>query len=234
MTTAVILPVKSFAHAKQRLGDALGGAERAALAEAMVEDVLDELAGAGLGPVIVVSREPRPRRPDVVPVVDEREEGQSAAAMLGLARARALECDRALLVPGDCPLIEGGELRGLAARAESVDVAIVPDRHGTGTNALALTTDGRFEPRFGPGSRARHEEQARAKGLAFEVVQVPCLELDVDTGSDAAALMAELERHPGRAPRTRAARGRRAARLRSRPSRSPTCPRSGRGTTSPR
>jgi 2-phospho-L-lactate guanylyltransferase len=211
MTTAVILPVKTFAHAKQRLGDALRGPERAALAEAMVEDVLDELAGAGLGPVIVVSRERRARRARVEAVMDDREEGQSAAAQLGLARAREVGCERALLVPGDCPLIDSGELRDLAARAESLDVAIVPDRHGTGTNGLALTTDGRFEPQFGPGSRARHVEQARAKALAFEVVALACLELDVDTASDAAALEAELERFPGRAPRTRAALGRLAA-----------------------
>jgi len=207
MTTAVILPVKSFANAKQRLG----GTAREALAAAMVADVLDELGRAGLEPVIVVSREPRVRRAGIVAVVDEREEGQSAAALLGIARARELGCERALLVPGDCPLIDGVELRVLAARAESLDVVIVPDRHGTGTNGLALTTDGCFEPQFGPGSRARHVEQARATGLAFEVVRVACLELDVDTGSDAAALEAELERFPGRAPRTRAALGRRAA-----------------------
>jgi len=211
MTTAVILPVKSFANAKQRLGDALGGTERVALAAAMVEDVLDELARTRLAPVIVVSREPRALRTGVVTVVDKREVGQSAAALLGMARAREMQCERALLVPGDCPLMDGAELQELAVRAEPLDVAIVPDRHGTGTNGLALTTDGRFEPRFGPGSRARHVEQARAKGLAFEVVQVPCLELDVDTGSDAAALEAELERHPGRAPRTRAVLARRAA-----------------------
>jgi 2-phospho-L-lactate guanylyltransferase len=203
--------VKTFAQAKQRLGDALRGPDRAALAEAMVEDVLDELARAELGPLIVVSREPRARRAGAVAVTDDREEGQSAAALLGLARARELGCERALLVPGDCPLIDGGELRDLAARAESLDVAIVPDRHGTGTNGLALTTDGRFEPQFGPGSRARHVQQARAKGLAFEVVPVACLELDVDTRSDAAALEAELGRFPGRAPRTRAALGRLAA-----------------------
>ena len=211
MTTAVILPVKSIANAKQRLGDALGGTERVALAAAMVEDVLDELARTRLAPVIVVSREPRALRTGVVTVVDKREVGQSAAALLGMARAREMQCERALLVPGDCPLMDGAELQELAVRAEPLDVAIVPDRHGTGTNGLALTTDGRFEPQFGPGSRARHVEQARAKGLAFEVVQVPCLELDVDTGSDATALEAELERHPGRAPRTRAVLARRAA-----------------------
>jgi 2-phospho-L-lactate guanylyltransferase len=205
--TAVVLPVKSFAQAKQRLG----GPAREALAAAMVDDTLATLAGAGLGPLIVVSREARMQQADAELVIDEQEQGQSAAALLGIARARELGCERALLVPGDCPLIDGSELAGLAARAASLDVAIVPDRHGTGTNGLALTTDGRFEPQFGPGSRARHVAQAEAKGLDYEVVPVASLALDVDTQADAAALAAALERFPERAPRTRAALDRLAA-----------------------
>jgi 2-phospho-L-lactate guanylyltransferase len=203
--TAVVLPVKSFAKAKQRLGDRFQGSERARLAAAMVQDVLAELSSVGLGPLIVVSGEPHLADVDAVTVHDEREEGQSPAAILGLARARELGCERALLVPGDCPLIDGRELRALATHAQSLDVAIVPDRHGTGTNALVLATDGSFEPQFGPGSRARHVQQAEGKGLAYEVVRVPSLELDVDTKEDASALEAALERFPERAPRTRAA-----------------------------
>jgi 2-phospho-L-lactate guanylyltransferase len=206
VATAVILPVKSFANAKQRLGEAFDPEGRAQLAAAMVEDVLAELERAALGPLLLVTRELHLRDPRTVTVFDDREAGQSVAALLGMARARELGCERALLVPGDCPLIDGGELRELAARAaQQLDVAIVPDRRGTGTNALALATDGTFEPQFGPGSCARHVEQAASKGLRHEVVQVPSLELDVDTGEDAAALEAALARHPGRAPRTRAA-----------------------------
>jgi 2-phospho-L-lactate guanylyltransferase len=211
MPTAVVLPVKSFTRAKQRLGGRFGGAERAGLAQAMVEDVLEELARAALGPLVVVSKEPGVGRPPAVSVIDDREQGQSAAAALGLARAWELGCARALLVPGDCPLIDAGELRELAVRAETLDVAIVPDRHGTGTNALALGTHGSFEPQFGPGSCARHVEQAEAKGLAYEVVQVPCLQLDVDTREDASELEAALARFPDRAPRTRQALARAAA-----------------------
>ena len=215
MTTAVILPVKSFANAKQRLGDRFGGPERAALAAAMVEDVLIELAQVGLGPLVVVSGEPQALARAVdsgaLTVIDDREDGQSAAALLGLARVRELGCERAMLVPGDCPLIDGRELRDLAMRAESLDVVIVPDRHGTGTNGLALAVEGEFEPQFGPGSCARHVEQAIAKGLVHEVIQVPSLELDVDTREDASALADALARHPGRARRTREALGRLAA-----------------------
>jgi 2-phospho-L-lactate/phosphoenolpyruvate guanylyltransferase len=215
VTTAVILPVKSFERAKQRLGDTFGGPERAVLAAAMVEDVLDELARAALGPLVVVTGEPRALASaadaGAVTVIDGREDGQSAAALLGIARARELACERALLVPGDCPLVEANELRDLAVHAQSLDVAIVPDRHGAGTNALALAVDGEFEPQFGPGSCARHVEQAAAKGLAHEVVRVPSLELDVDTREDASALEAALARFPTRAPRTREALARAAA-----------------------
>ena len=49
MPTAAILPVKSFVNAKQRLGGTFGDPERAALAAAMVEDVLDELAARSWG-----------------------------------------------------------------------------------------------------------------------------------------------------------------------------------------
>jgi 2-phospho-L-lactate guanylyltransferase len=210
VSTALILPVKSFANAKQRLGGGFGAAQRAVLAEAMVQDVLAELARAAVGPLVVVSKEPLALRlrPGAVKVKDESEQGQSAAALLGLDRARRLGCERALLVPADCPLVDAGELRDLAARAEALDVAIVPDRHGTGTNALALHTAGAFEPQFGPGSCARHVQQAAAKGLAHEVVQVPSLELDVDTREDASALEHALSMFPERAPRTRAALGR--------------------------
>ena len=215
MTTAVILPVKSFARAKQRLGDRFGGPERAVLAAAMVEDVLDELARAALGPLVVVTGEPRAlagaAEAGAVIVIDEREDGQSAAALLGIARARELACERALLVPGDCPLIDARELGELMARTKSLDVAIVPDRHGAGTNALALAVDGEFEPQFGPGSCARHVEQALLKGLAHEVVRVPSLELDIDTREDASALEAALARFPTCAPRTREALARAAA-----------------------
>jgi 2-phospho-L-lactate/phosphoenolpyruvate guanylyltransferase len=215
VSTAVILPVKSFANAKQRLEDRFGERQRAVLAEAMVEDVLAELARAALGPLVVVSGEQRAlslaREAGAATVADEREQGQSAAALLGLARARELGCDRALLVPGDCPLIDADELRELATRAESLDVAIVPDRHGTGTNALALSAGSEFQPQFGPGSCARHVEEAVAKRLVHEVVRVACLELDVDTREDAAALEAALARFPGRAHRTREALGRLAA-----------------------
>ena len=58
MSTVVAVPVKDLANAKQRLVSFLSPAERSDLARAMLGDVLEALARARLGSVLVVTREP--------------------------------------------------------------------------------------------------------------------------------------------------------------------------------
>ncbi len=50
-----VVPAKEFTAAKQRLADALPAATRAALARAMLEDVLSALAGAPIDRIVVVT-----------------------------------------------------------------------------------------------------------------------------------------------------------------------------------
>ena len=209
MPTAAILPVKRFAHAKQRLAPALGEGSRRALAAAMFADVLGALRHCSLiDTVILVSSEPVVRdavdHDSLLLLPDPAEKGQSHATLAGLARASALGYERALLVPGDTPLIDQLELDNLIANAAlgEVDVIIVPDRHGTGTNAVLLDPASPFQPQFGPGSRERHEEQARRRGLSHSVEQVASLLLDIDTPDDLAALRKAFEQHLARAART--------------------------------
>jgi 2-phospho-L-lactate/phosphoenolpyruvate guanylyltransferase len=208
MRTAAVLPVKRFDSAKQRLGDALGGAERRELAAAMVEDVLAALREVdGLDELIVVTAEDRAaalaRAAGALVVADRVESGQSLAAEVGVETAVQRGAERALLVPGDCPALDPAELTGLLTRHQG-GVVIVPDRHGQGTNALLLAPPRALSPAFGPGSMARHAALARAGGATVRVAQAPSLELDVDTPGDLAALRAALEERPGAAPRTRA------------------------------
>ena len=206
MRTVAILPVKRFGTAKTRLGDAVGDAGRAALAEAMLADVLDATTRVrGLDELLVITAEPRAealaRARGARVLRDLREAGQSAAAKLGLHRVRA--ADRALLLPGDCPALDPRELEALLRVAPGPrSVVVVPDRHGTGTNGLVLTPPGALVPAFGIGSRARHEAAAAAAGLTCVVHEVPTLSLDVDSPDDLAALRSALDRRGG-APRTR-------------------------------
>jgi 2-phospho-L-lactate guanylyltransferase len=112
-----------------------------------------------------------------------------------------------VLLPGDCPLLEPRELEGLLTGIPESYVAIVPDRHGEGTNALVLSPPGAIRPAFGEGSRARHVDAARAAGIPFAVEELASLALDLDTPADLVALTRELEARRGTASRTARALG---------------------------
>src|SRR5918999_1543621 len=212
MRTIAILPVKSFGAAKQRLADRLAPGSRQAVAQAMFADVLASLRHVpGLDGIAVVTRDRAAESAAAgsgVRVLDDSEEaGQSAAALVGIQHAQASGYERALLVPGDTPLLDPGELSSLLSRAEvaALDVVAVPDRHGTGTNALLLTPPGAIAPSFGEGSLDRHVTAARDAGLTCPVDPLPSLVLDVDTAEDLAELGGRLERQRAVAPATRGA-----------------------------
>ena len=212
MRTLAILPVKGFGAAKQRLADLLGQGSREALAQAMFSDVLASLRRVkGLDSIAVVTGDARAEAAAggarVLVIGDRAQAGQSAAALLGIAHALEARFDRVLLVPGDTPLLDPLELDGMLTRAsaEGLDAVIVPDRAGTGTNALLLRPPDALEPSFGPGSLERHVEAARAAGVSFRVEAVASLMHDVDTPDDLADLGEVLDERRAVAPRTRGA-----------------------------
>ncbi len=208
MTIVAILPVKSFGGAKQRLAHELSPGPRRGLAEAMFSDVLVALRRtASIDRVLVVSGDSDAQQIAGgygAGVLDDQQRGHSAAALLGIAQAMESGARRVLLVPGDCPLLDPEELEGLLGRpAGPRSALIVPDRHGTGTNALLLTPPDSLEPAFGPGSCERHAAGARARGTVHEVVHVASLALDIDTPEDLAALQEKLQGAHGGAAHTR-------------------------------
>jgi 2-phospho-L-lactate guanylyltransferase len=134
---------------------------------------------------------------------DRRDAGQSAATAVGAAHAKRKGFERVLLVPGDCPALDRDELDALLDdHTQTPSVVIVPDRHGSGTNALLLAPPDVIEPSFGPGSFERHRQLAAAAGVPCSVARPETLLLDIDTPADLAALLAGPRQ---RALRTRAA-----------------------------
>jgi len=207
-----ILPVKRFGAAKRRLAAGIDDSRREALVEAMLEDVLEAIGEArSIERTIVVSDEPRAAGAAAAAgaevVADPAEPGHPRAALAGIARAAQLGAERVVLLPGDCPLLEPRELDGLLTGVPDTYVAIVPDRHGTGTNALVLAPPDAISPAFGEGSCARHVTASREAGVPYGVEEVPSLALDLDTPADVIALTRELETRPGRARRTAKALG---------------------------
>jgi 2-phospho-L-lactate guanylyltransferase len=209
MDTVAILPLKTLTEAKQRLAGELDAAPRRSLVEAMFSDALIALRrAASIECVVVVTADHVAQRiaagygADVLE--DAEDTGHNDAAVRGLARAGELRAARALLVPGDCPLLDPGEIDALVRRrAGTRSVLVVPDRHQTGTNALLITPPDAFRPSFGEGSHERHLRAAQAAGLTAETVEVASLALDVDTPEDLAAVEAQLERSRGGAALTR-------------------------------
>ena len=219
MRATAIIPVKRFGPAKQRLLDALDRPARAAIVKAMLTDVLGAVARADLVErVIVVTGEGRAERialrlarrteTPLEVLRDPDDRGHSEAATLGIIRALALGAEAVALLPGDCPLLDPDELDGALARLEPGRVGVVPDRHGSGTNALMMAPADAIGPAFGEGSRERHLDRARRAGHDAQAEELGSLALDLDTPDDLRILASALAAEPARAPATAAELGR--------------------------
>ena len=212
MKATAVLPVKRLDAAKQRLAAGIDAEPRRALAGAMVADVLEAITAARtIERLIVVSGDPVAQElaseagAEVVP--DPEDAGHVEAALAGIARAEVEGSERVVLLAGDCPLLDPRELDRLLTGVPERYVGIVPDRHGTGTNALLLSPPDAIVPAFGEGSKARHVEAARQAEIPFALEELPSIELDLDTPADVIALTRELEKNPKRARRTAKALG---------------------------
>ena len=121
--------------------------------------------------------------------------------MIGVADAIEHGAECVVLAPRRLPLLEGTELdRELDAQAPGV--AVVPDRHGTGTNGLILSPPDVIEPSFGPDSRARHLALAKEAGARCRIATIPSMALDLDTGDDLREMATSLDFDRARAPAT--------------------------------
>ncbi len=212
MTATAVLPVKRLDAAKRRLAAGIEDERRREVVAAMVGDVLEAIGEArSVERTIVVSGDPAVERlaaaagAELVP--DPADAGHVEAALAGIARAEAAGAGCVVLLPGDCPLLDPRELDRLLTGLPERYVAIVPDRHGTGTNALVLSPPDAIVPAFGEGSCARHVAAAREAGVPFAVEELPSLGLDLDTPADVVALTRELATRPGRARQTARALG---------------------------
>jgi 2-phospho-L-lactate/phosphoenolpyruvate guanylyltransferase len=211
MRATAVVPVKRFAVAKSRLGPGVDEARKPELVAAMVADVLEAIGRARqVDRTIVVSQEPAAAELAAAAgaelVSDFDDSSHSAAALAGIAAAEAAGARCVALLPGDCPLLDPRELDKVLTGVPDPYVAVIPDRHGTGTNALVLAPPSAIEPSFGEGSRERHVEAARAAGIAYGVEAIPSLGLDLDTPADIVALTMKVEMDGG-AKRTAKALG---------------------------
>jgi 2-phospho-L-lactate guanylyltransferase len=173
--------------AKSRLSTVLCPEERAALALAMLADVLAACAGAGLpGTVAVVDTDAGARVVGAAGAhaLPDPGAGMNAAVAAGVRFAQARGAGAALVLPGDLPLVRPDDLRAvLAAATATPALVLVPDRAGRGTNALLLRPPHLVAPSFGPDSAARHADASARAGV--HAVRLPLARFaDVDIPPD--------------------------------------------------
>ncbi len=187
---AVVVPVGVLERAKSRLGGMLDAEERQDLVVELLERTLHAVGTTeGVWRTWVVSPDP-----EVADIATDAGATPILQQSLGLnggleqARAAAVEAGATavLVLPADLPRVSSdaiGAVVALLHRAERPVVAIVPDRHGRGTNALLLAPPGVIDFAFGGDSRAAHRDAARR--VCTDVVEVGGpLSLDLDTPDD--------------------------------------------------
>ncbi|MGK2954152.1 MAG: 2-phospho-L-lactate guanylyltransferase [Solirubrobacterales bacterium] len=207
MKSIAIVTAKRFQSAKQRLAGSIDENLRHKLVEAMLGDVLEAVSKARtVSQTLVVTGEGAAEDLALsfgAEVIHDPEGlGHSGAALMGISRARELGAECVALLPGDCPLLDPKELDRLLTGLPSPFVAVVPDRHGTGTNALAITPPDAIAPAFGEGSCERHLKLASDAGVPHVTENLPTLALDLDTPADFVALTTRLDLDQGSATRT--------------------------------
>jgi 2-phospho-L-lactate/phosphoenolpyruvate guanylyltransferase len=196
--TWALVPIRGLETAKSRLGEDLDAEERVELVTGLLRRTLiatrDSRAIAG---TIVVTMDPEAagiaKELRAIGLV-ERAPGLNEAIQAARSVAVARHATAILVLPADLPSVSAaaieevvaaaaGATEAAAASGAAALVAIVPDRHGLGTNALLVSPPAAIDPAFGEGSRAAHVRAAQEAGARFLELDGP-LVLDLDTAAD--------------------------------------------------
>jgi 2-phospho-L-lactate guanylyltransferase len=175
VTWTAIVPFKGGAERKTRLTSRLGREERQRLSQELFEHVVSVLRQAPTLRDVALLSDMRPNQWQG-PFI--RDEGRGLNAEL-YALVESQRPARLLVIHADLPLVSVDDIAALLT-GDGASSAIAPDRHGSGTNALALVEPRGFDFAFGPNSFTRHCVAARGARIVTRLG----LGLDIDTAAD--------------------------------------------------
>jgi 2-phospho-L-lactate guanylyltransferase len=190
-----VIPARQPGEGKTRLAGVLSAGEREELARIMLAHVVETAGSArNVDRTCIVGSMPYSE----VPLLSDPGSGLNPALQSALGEAGAAAASRMIVLHGDLPQLTVRDVELLAAASEG-SLAIAPDRHGTGTNALSLPLPAasRFAFAFGPDSFARHQAEAERLALPIETIRSPGLAHDIDEPDDLpdAAELLQRSRH---------------------------------------
>ena len=182
---AIVVPLKGFATAKDRLSSALTPEEREYLAQRLATRVLAVACAIPHSVVIVVSDDDSLLEwSKAFGAISVRQSRTGLNGAVSDARDEALRrgCEHVLITHGD--LVDPTPLVDLCASLDQGLVTLVSDRHQDGTNVLALPASLDFTTHYGKGSFRAHLDEATRRGYSVHVVDDARLALDVDEPAD--------------------------------------------------
>ena len=191
VNTWVVVLIKDFDSAKQRLRPALGARSRRALARRNARLAV-AAAAAGDNVLVVAGGEEVAELAatwGAQVLLEPREEGQNVAARRGIDRAVASGADAVLLLSSDLPLVTEHAVRDLLGAADRLAEPVVvaaPALGRGGTNALYLRPPDAVGLHFGDESLAQFRADAEQHGVKFSVFESDALALDLDEPADLA------------------------------------------------
>ena len=191
----ILIPVKDLSRAKQRLAALMTQEERTRLAWVMLEGTFAAAARVRSADRIAVVTLYRPvidlaQRYGMEVISEAEQVSESVSVDFGSREARRRGASAVLRLPIDLPLIATEDIEAILSHdGPSPSVVIVPSRDGTGTNAILRRPADLFPSHFGPGSLAKHLQEAQQAQARCEVIHLPRIALDIDDPSDVAALM---------------------------------------------
>lgn len=196
-----IIPIGMLDGAKSRLGAVLDAEERLDLTLHLARrTIAAALATPGIAETIVVSPDEAVRRlAEELGARPLRQRNGGLNRGIDAARSEALAAGASavLILPIDLPEVSSaaiGDVLAALDRPRRPLVAIVPDRHGRGTNALLLAPPDAIDTCFGGDSRSAHAAAAAAAGAELIELGGP-LALDLDTPDDLLLAEASLRRN---------------------------------------
>jgi 2-phospho-L-lactate/phosphoenolpyruvate guanylyltransferase len=185
-----IVPVKDMSRAKERLSPVLSQSDRTKLANIMLEDVLTAVKGSKLlTKLFVVTSDglaiDLASSLDIEFIREAKQESESSSIDYSSNVCKDLGAGSVLVIPGDVPLIRPEDVDYILEREKPRPSAIlVPARDGLGTNAILRRPPDAFPSRFGYDSFNKHIEEAKKRGIEFDIYHLPRIALDIDEPKD--------------------------------------------------
>ena len=202
MTTTVVIPIKQLKNTKQRLGSLLSAAERGALFQAMVEDVLEAVTTCDrIDEVLIVTDDPQAaligHQYSARVVAEPEVPGLINAVTYAGQLLREEGVNTMMFLPGDVPLVTVEELEVVLdgfGQGTAAAFGIVPAADLGGSNCVVCSPPDCMTFGFGEDSFRRHLQLARSCGIEPMVAKLPGIGLDVDTPDDLVELANVLSR----------------------------------------